>query len=263
MRGNLTACNFRRAFNVICYSLVFISTFTSWLAAAIEMENVDAIPRIIQEYNNPNYEDLFTVINWSKSGTNETYKTLGLAIVDRITATNKCNDAIVTMLLSAFTEQYKLSSVERDKLYQGIDSTCPNQLLKKAFDSKDKTSVNYVYQYLGSLISDTSNFASDITNKKYKNIEIKSLSRELYGHQSLRALLQTYILKTVADNKANISEKNKQGLAVGFIVLASLYSKHKDKTHKDMVLLNVLPEMQESGFLQPYIYQKDNKVYLY
>ncbi|GHE97297.1 hypothetical protein GCM10011501_28570 [Thalassotalea profundi] len=89
------------------------------------------------------------------------------------------------------------------------------------------------------------------------------MSLSIYNNETFKALLQTYILKTLFDNKEKIYDSSKLSLVVGFLVLAKLYKEKGDIMKQRMILWTILPSIQDGAFIKPFIYRKGSDIYLH
>ena len=156
-----------------------------------------------------------------------------------------------------------LNTLEREAPLFEVSPDCPNRLLLSALEEKESKGIFKAYQFIEAIIETETNLAENIEKKRYVNPEIKKMALNLYSIETFKVLLQTYILKTLFDNKEQINETSKLSLVVGLLVLAELYKHEGDLMKERMILWTVLPSMQDGAFLKPFIYRKGSDIYLH
>ncbi|XQW85245.1 hypothetical protein ACOYR1_00525 [Thalassotalea piscium] len=250
-----------RAMYILLIRVIFVVMCgVTFEVGAIKFEKKHSIPLLIKEYRNPYYDELYRLISMQDRLNDVELVNMSRQVVDDISPRAKCHDAIFILLVKMLPGT---DAVGRELPLFEVNPDCPNSLLLSAIEEKGSKGIFKAYQFIETIIEAETNLAENVEKKRYVNPEIKKMALSLYGNENFKVLLQTYILKTLFDNKEQINDASKLSLVVGFLVLAELYMHEGDLMKQRMILWTILPSLQDGAFLKSFIYRKESNIYLH
>ena len=222
------------------------------------------VPKIVTEFQNEQYDNLFQLIAMTHHGNAHEFQAVGEFIIENVDSANKCNDAIYPYLIHMY-DKAMAETNELTRLLNEISDACPNKLLTQALMAFDGENNNtfYAYQYIDALIKAPTELARGIAKGAFKSKKNEALAIQIYDNRSYKGLIQTYILKTLHDNRNSIDDKDKLSLVVGLLVLSEAYQKKKQIMLSRMVTWTVIKDLQDNHFIDDYIYRSEENIYFY
>ncbi len=222
------------------------------------------VPKIVAKFQNEQYDNLFQLVAMTHEANAQDFRAVGEFIIENIDSANRCHDAIYPYLIHLYDTAMEETN-ELSRLLNEISDTCPNKLLTQAlmaFDGENNNTL-YAYQYIDALIKAPTELASGMAKGAFKSKKNTALAIQIYDNQSYKGLIQTYILKTLHDNRSSIDDKDKLSLVVGLLVLSEAYQKKKQIMLSRMVTWTVIKDLQDNHFIDDYIYRSEENIYFY